>query len=116
MSWTIVGKLPHLQAQKRVVHHVNDVKILLIWHEDKIHAVQAQCPHLKLPLSKSEVTAAGEIVCPFHKSAFDLCSGEVKCWTPWPAMLSGLLAKVSKPKNLKVYAVKLEADDIYVDI
>jgi nitrite reductase/ring-hydroxylating ferredoxin subunit len=116
MSWTNAGKLSHLEAEKRVVHHINDLKILLIWHEDKVYAVQAQCPHLKLPLTKGQITAQGEIVCPFHKSAFDLCSGEVKCWSPWPAMLSGVLGKVSKPKNLKIYPVKVESDDIYVDI
>lgn len=116
MTWTMVGKLTHLQEQKRLVHHINELKILLIWHQDKVHATQTQCPHLKLPLTKGEINTKGEIVCPFHKSAFDLCTGDVKCWSPWPAMLSGVLGKVSKPKKLKIYPVKIEADDIFVDI
>ena len=76
-------------------------KILLIWHENEVYAVQAKCPHLGLPLIKSKIEN-NEIICPFHKSAFDLCVGEVKCWSPWPKLLGGVLGMVSKQKNLEV--------------
>jgi nitrite reductase/ring-hydroxylating ferredoxin subunit len=116
MSWHYVSDLKTLQSLNRQVVSVENQKILLIWHEDQIYAVQSQCPHLKLPLAKAEINQKNEIVCPFHKSAFDLCTGDVKCWSPWPAMLSGVLGKVSKPKNLNIYPVKIEDDRIMVEI
>jgi nitrite reductase/ring-hydroxylating ferredoxin subunit len=116
MAWHYVSDLDTLQKEGRQVISLDAHRILLIWHEDQIYATQSQCPHLKLPLAKAQINEKNEIVCPFHKSAFDLCSGEVKCWSPWPAMLSGVLGKVSKPKNLSVYPVKIEGNKIMVDL
>lgn len=116
MSWRSVSDLKKLQGEKRLVVSVENQKILLIWHEDKVYAVQSQCPHLKLPLAKAEINENNEIVCPFHKSAFDLCTGDVKCWSPWPAILSGVLAKVSKPKNLHIYPVQIQDGQIMIDV
>ena len=116
MSWHYASNLDSLQREGRQIVNVESSKILLIWHQDEVYAVQSQCPHLKLPLAKAQINEKLEIVCPFHKSAFDLCSGDVKCWSPWPALLSGVLGKVSKPKNLMVYPVKLEGNKIMVDL
>ena len=116
MTWHFVTNLEILQEQGRQVFQIESSKVLMIWHENQVHAVQAQCPHLKLPLAKAQINADNEIVCPFHKSAFDLCSGQVKCWSPWPAMLSGVLGKVSKPKNLAVYPVKMEDNRIFIQL
>lgn len=116
MAWYDAGDLDNLIAQQRMVVELAGQKILVIWHNDEVYAVQSQCPHLKLPLLKSEITEDNQIVCPFHKSSFSLCDGEVKCWSPWPKMLSGLLGKVSKPKNLEIYPVRLDEKRIMVEL
>lgn len=116
MAWYDAGDLDTLKKNERIVIEFDNQKILLIWHGNEVHAVQSQCPHLKLPLFKSQITEQNEIVCPFHKSSFDLCSGDVKCWSPWPKVVSGLLGKISKPKNLRIYPVKLEADRVMVEV
>lgn len=116
MSWNKAAPLSELQEKQRLCATINDHKILLIWHKDKVHAVASQCPHLKLPLKKGKVNDDGAIVCPFHKSAFALEDGQVLEWSPWPPVAGKLLGKISKPKPLPVFPVKVEEDTIYVEL
>lgn len=109
-------ELTALQEQGRHTAVVDEHKILLIWHQDQVHAIQSQCPHLKLPLAKGKVTHQCTIICPFHKSEFNLTTGETTCWSPWPPVVGGLLGKLSKEKKLKVYPNKIENNSIWVDI
>jgi len=115
MAFTAAMDLTDLQQAKRQTKTIDGKKILFIWHEDKVHAVDAQCPHLKMPLAKGEINERCELVCPFHHSAFDLNSGEVKCWSSWPPLLGTLLGKLSKPKNLHIYPTRMDGDQIFVD-
>ncbi|MFA5960506.1 MAG: Rieske (2Fe-2S) protein [Tatlockia sp.] len=114
--WKSAIELQDLQQKIRETAVIDGHKILFIWHEDKVHAVQSQCPHFKLPLAKGKITENCSLVCPFHKSEFDLETGEVKCWSPWPPAVGKLLAKFSKPKRLKIYPTKLEDGMIFVNL
>lgn len=115
MAFTPVITLDQLQEEKRHVAVINNQKILLIWHKEQVYAIQSQCPHLKMPLAKGKITDNTSIVCPFHKSEFDLCTGEVKCWSPWPPLVGNLLGKLSSQKNLKIYPTQIENGQILVD-
>lgn len=53
-------------------------------------------------------------ICPFHHSAFDLKTGNVKEWSPWPPGLGRILGAISREKALKVYATKLEDGYVWV--
>ena len=114
MAWTAAISLSELQKNNRQTAVIDGNKILFIWHEDKVHAVASQCPHLKLPLTKASIQD-DEIVCPFHHSAFDLNTVSVTCWSPWPPVVGPLLGKCSKPKDLQVYPVRVDGDQIFVD-
>lgn len=116
MAWHAAVDLKQLQQSTRETMVIEGNKILFIWHDDQVHAVQAQCPHMKWPLAKGTVNKKCELVCPLHKSAFDLTTGAVKCWTPWPPVLGALLAKLSKPKDLKIYPTRIENDQVYVEL
>ncbi len=116
MVWKTAIQLEHLQQTNRQSVTIDGHKILFILHNEEVHAVQAQCPHMKLPLAKGEVDGECALVCPFHKSTFDLKTGTVKCWTPWPPVVGALLGKLSKPKNLRVYPTKIEGGDIFVEL
>ncbi len=116
MVWKSALSLNELKANSRQTLMVDGHKILFLWHEEKVHAVQSQCPHLKMPLSKGKINQNNELVCPFHHSAFDLNTGSVKCWSTWPPVLGPLLGKVSKPHDLRVYPTRVDADQIYVDL
>lgn len=116
MVWKDALDLQQLQEQQRHVATIDGHKILFIWHQDGVHAVASQCPHFKLPLAKGKITEQNTLVCPFHKSEFDLSSGEVACWSPWPPVLGNVLGKVSSSKPLKIYPTRIEQGKIMVDI
>lgn len=116
MAWKDVIDLNQLQEKGRHTDCIDGHKILFIWHQDKVHAVQSQCPHLKLPLAKGTVTDDATLICPFHKSEFDLHTGKANCWSTWPPLVGPLLGKVSKSKPLKIYATRVSQGKISVDI
>ena len=116
MVWKAAINLTELQKNQRQTAVIDGKKILFIWYEEQVHAVESQCPHLKLPLAKGKINEKCELICPFHKSAFDLKTGAVKCWSPWPAVVGSLLAKLSKPKKLKIYPARVDGEQIFVNI
>ena len=117
MAFIPAMQLSELKEQVRATKVIADHKVLLIWHNDNVHALQAQCPHLKLPLTKGKIDADNTITCPFHKSKFCLQTGAVKCWSAWPPVIGSLLGKVSKQKDLPIYATQITDDGmITVDI
>lgn len=116
MTFKPAIELTKLQHENRCVTLIEGKKILLIWHKEQVHAMDSQCPHLKLPLTKGTVTENNSIICPFHKSEFDLNNGEARCWSAWPPLVGPLLGKISREKNLKIYPTQIENGLIYVKI
>ena len=116
MSWTKVLTADELSSGDRKVVKVGDKKILIINNNGEFHAVNNACPHLKLPLKKGQLTEDGAIVCPFHRSAFDLCTGEVKNWSPWPPVVGNVLGKISPEQKLSVFSTRIEDGSIWVDV
>ena len=116
MSWTKVLAADELSSGDRKVVKVGDQKILIIKNNDELHAVNNACPHLKLPLKKGKITEDGALVCPFHRSAFDLCTGEVTNWTPWPPVVGGVLGKISPEQKLTVFPTQVKEGSIWIDI
>ncbi|PMB04113.1 (2Fe-2S)-binding protein [Fischerella thermalis CCMEE 5198] len=115
MSWTKVLAADALSPGAREVVKVGSRKILLLNHEGQVYAVDNACPHLKLSLKKGKIVD-GAIVCPWHRSAFDLCTGEVKDWIAWPPVVSKAMSVVSREKTLPVYPVRVEDGSIWVDV
>ena len=116
MVWTKVLAQEDLPAGSRQVVKVAQQKVLLLNQAGTIYAVSNVCPHLKLPMKTGKVTPEGEIVCPFHRSAFKLCSGEVSQWTPFPPGVGKVLGMMSKEQKLPVFPTKIEAGSIWVDV
>ncbi|CAM2743324.1 Rieske (2Fe-2S) protein [Legionella worsleiensis] len=116
MAFKPAMELKQLQQEKRHVMTIDDQKILFIWHKEQVHAIQSQCPHLKLPLVKGVITDDCAIVCPFHKSEFDLNTGETKCWSAWPPVVGPLLGKITTKKDLRVYPTHIEDGQIMIDL
>lgn len=116
MAWIEAMDLEHLQQQKRLTEIIKGHKILFIWHNETVHAMASQCPHFKLPLTKGKITENDTIICPFHKSEFDLTTGHANCWSPWPPAIGSVLGKLSKPKDLKIYPTRIDNGKVEVDI
>ncbi len=116
MNWIKVLSQDELPPNERKVVKVDQHTILLLHHNNQIYAVENSCPHLRLPLQKGKVTDDGAIVCPFHRSAFDLSSGNVKEWSPWPPGIGKVLGMVSTEKVLPVFPTRVEEGSIWVGL
>lgn len=116
MAFKPAVELSKLQQENRFVTLIDGKKILLIWHKDQVHAINSQCPHLKLPLARGKITENNTIICPFHRSEFNLSNGESICWSTWPPALGSLLGKISKEKNLTIYPTQIKNGHVYVNV
>ncbi|NJO39186.1 MAG: Rieske (2Fe-2S) protein [Cyanobacteria bacterium CRU_2_1] len=116
MNWVKVLAQDALPKDARKVVTVGNHAILLLHHGEQIYAMDNACPHMRLPLQGGKITADNAIVCPWHHSAFDLQSGAVKDWSPWPPGIGRVLAMVSKEKGLTVFPTRVEEGSIWVDI
>jgi len=104
-----------LPEGEREVVKVDDRSILLIHEEGQIYAIASACPHMRLPLKEGKVEG-GLITCPWHHSAFDLRTGDVKDWSPWPPAVGKMLGALSREKALPVFPTKIEDGAIWVGI
>jgi nitrite reductase/ring-hydroxylating ferredoxin subunit/uncharacterized membrane protein len=75
-KWTEVLDESELELNKPKRVEVGGVPVMLLKHEDGIHAISAVCPHLGGPLDKGKID--GETVtCPWHGSVFSLQDGKL---------------------------------------
>jgi nitrite reductase/ring-hydroxylating ferredoxin subunit len=116
MSWIKVLSQNELPPNERKVVKVEQRAILLVHHNNQIYAVENSCPHLRLPLQKGKITEDGAIICPFHRSAFDLSSGNVKEWSPWPPGIGKVVGMISKEKALSVFPTRVDEGSIWVEL
>jgi len=69
------------EARQRIREHkpqllaARNRRICLVLHKDQFYAVQDSCSHQGESLSKGNVNALGEIVCPWHYYRFQLATG-----------------------------------------
>lgn len=116
MNWIQALAEARLPEGAREVVALGAKNILLIHTNGEIFAVDSACPHLRLPLKGGRITEDCGLVCPWHHSAFDLRTGDVKDWSPWPPGVGAFLGKLSRKKTLKTYHVKVEAGMIWVQV
>ena len=80
---------------------VNDKKILLANVKGKIHATDLICTHANADLSTGFLSEEG-VRCPLHLSVFNLENGEPQ--------------NLPAENPLKVYNVKIDNNEIYVEV
>ena len=110
-----VGKTGKLEdgAMKQVL--VQGREILLARVGDKYYAADNRCPHLggKLAQGKLEGTV---VTCPLHGSQFDLADGHVVRWLKGAGLMSTVGKMLKSPRPLTIYKVKVEGDQILIEI
>lgn len=116
MSWTKVIAAETLPTGSRQVVKVGKHNLLLLNHKGQLYAVSNKCPHMKISMKKGKITDEGAIVCPMHRSAFDLKTGNVKEWTPWPPLVGKAMGMISQEKSLPVFSIKEEDGNIWVNL
>ena len=114
MNWTSVLSESDLPDRSRRVVTVGGREILLINREGHIRAVGNRCPHLQARMEKGELTGDGAIVCPRHHSVFDLETGAVREWVPWPPVVGRALGALSEEHALPTFPTKVEDGTIWV--
>jgi nitrite reductase/ring-hydroxylating ferredoxin subunit len=116
VDWIRVAHAKELSEDTRQIVEVQGHRILLLMHEGQPYAVLNGCPHMGIPLRWGTVTEDRTIVCPFHHSVFDLETGEVKAWSPWPPVVGSLLAKVKPERPLTTFPAKIEKDAVWIGV
>jgi len=91
------------------------LEILLARVGDKYYATGNRCPHLGGKLSQGKLE--GTIVtCPRHGSQFDLRDGKTVRWLKGSGLISTLGKAIKPAKPLITYQVRVEGDDIRLEI
>ena len=119
MNWIKVLSQNELADGERQVLSVGERSVLLIHHEGQIYALESRCPHMRLPLKGATVetsTAGTTLTCPWHHSAFDLRTGDVRAWSPWPTAVGKMLGALRRERALVVYPTKVEEGAIWVGL
>lgn len=94
-----VAQLSQLRPDRAERVSVDDTPILLVRDGDTVHAYSADCPHAGAPLEQGAL-CHGRIICPWHKGAFDVATGNVL--EPPPLL------------PLDRYPVTIDGDDVLV--
>jgi nitrite reductase/ring-hydroxylating ferredoxin subunit len=116
VNWVKVLEARDLAEGSRRVVEVDGEPVLLLRNQARLHAVQARCPHMGGNLAKGTVSEEGIIRCPLHHSAFDLATGAVKEWAPWPPLVGPALGAVRQVRGLRVYSVREKDGSIEVGL
>jgi 3-phenylpropionate/trans-cinnamate dioxygenase ferredoxin component len=108
MSFIQVAMIEQVPPGNMKAYTVGDKGILITNYDGKYYAMHQKCTHMGGDLSKGKLE--GKIVtCPRHGARFDITTGEC---------ISGPKLGPFKPKikNEDIYAVKIEGNNILVDI
>lgn len=118
-EWVSVLKSNDIAAGDLVPVEVDGLAILVAADLDgKIFAIANSCPHLGTPLENGRLGEGSTIVCPLHKSAFSLESGEVVGdWCPFPPVLGPvILGNLAPPEKVSTFPVRAKGQNIEVFI
>ena len=113
-EWTKAFATENFKKDDKKVVDVNGTAVLVVHHCGEYIAMDNACPHMKLPLQIGRLDDECTIHCPWHRSAFDLRSGDVKDWAPWPPGLGPMLGKIRRERALPIFATKVEDGYIWI--
>jgi nitrite reductase/ring-hydroxylating ferredoxin subunit len=77
-TWTLLtieGLDPHHPERSIYAAKVDKKRLCLAYHQSHWYALDARCPHANGPLAGGYLEA-GSVVCPWHRFAFDLQTGQ----------------------------------------
>lgn len=110
-----IGKVGELSdgAMKEVI--IQGHEILLARAGDKHYATDNVCAHMGGKLSQGKLE--GTIVtCPRHGSQFDLTDGHNVRWLKGSGLIAGIGKLVKSPRGIAAYPVKIENDNIMIEL
>lgn len=120
-----LGTLSDLTDGTATARDVGGTSVVIWRSGDDVCVVRNKCPHAGLSLASGPgglKAQDGEIVCPWHNSRFDMCSGENRDWVVgfagvgMPRWSQRMLAMGKKPAPLTTYPVTRDGDEVFVDL
>jgi len=96
-------------------YQVRDTEILMARIGGKYYATQNKCPHFGGDLSKGKLEGA-VVTCPRHSSQFNLTDGSVVRWLKGTGLIAFIGKTLKSPQKLITYSIKIEGQDIVVEI
>ncbi|MEC8548824.1 MAG: Rieske (2Fe-2S) protein [Candidatus Thermoplasmatota archaeon] len=107
-SWKRVMKSSKLKTGQKKMKTIGRTPIMLLRTEYTIHATGALCKHMGWPLSCGGKVDEDCITCPLHQSRYELETGEVREWSPFPLLpaYGRLVGSMRKKRPLQVHEVR----------
>jgi len=108
MSYVKIAKTSELKSGEKKRFILESEAILLVNVDGQYFAMENTCPHMGGDLSQGNLEGSN-IICPKHHAMFDVTSGK--------AIKNGKLLFIeAKVHDLKSYPIKIEDDQILIDL
>lgn len=101
MGWLKAAKVSEVPQGGVIGVHVSGVPVALYRLDGEVYATHGLCTHALAVLADGWVED-GKVECPLHQGLFDIRSGKALC--------------EPLTKDLRIYAVKIEGDGVFVDL
>jgi 3-phenylpropionate/trans-cinnamate dioxygenase ferredoxin subunit len=100
-------------AKKKV--SLGGAEIMLARVGESYYALANRCPHLGGDLSAGKLEGTA-ITCPLHGSQFDVRDGHNIRWTDWSGVKLAVGKMLKSPRPARTYNVKVEGNDILIEV
>ena len=110
-----VSKASKLENGTMIEVVVEGREILLAKVGDRYYATDNRCPHMGAKLSQGKLEGT-VVTCPRHGSRFDISDGHNMLWLNTSGLLLALAKLIKRPRPVSTYQVKIDGDDILVNI
>jgi 3-phenylpropionate/trans-cinnamate dioxygenase ferredoxin component len=95
--------------------NVQGQDIMLAMSGGSYFAIDNRCPHMAGDLSAGKLEGL-IITCPRHGSQFDITNGNCIRWMKGSGLVSKAFNAISSSKAVKSYKVKVEGDNVLVEL
>lgn len=95
-----VAELDEVRRRGLFSTQVNGHTVALVYHDERVYAVDNRCPHMGFPLDRGSVHD-GILTCHWHHARFDLCSGGT--FDQWA-------------DDVRAFPVEVRGDSVWVDV
>jgi 3-phenylpropionate/trans-cinnamate dioxygenase ferredoxin component len=96
-------------------YQVEGTEVLVARTGGKYYAAQNKCPHFGGDLSQGQLEE-NIVTCPRHGSQFNLADGSVVRWLKGSGLMASIGKTLKSPQKVPTYKVKIEGQDILVEI
>jgi 3-phenylpropionate/trans-cinnamate dioxygenase ferredoxin subunit len=100
-------------AKKKVT--AGGKELLLVKVSGSYYAIDNRCPHMGGNLSAGQLKGS-VITCPLHGSQFDVTDGRVVRWLKGSGILTAIGKVMKSPRPIPTYKVKVEGEDIFIEV